>query len=49
MDRDQQLELFRKVLNELDTDSDLVNQVLEVTIQDSGKVTTILRYNLPKE
>jgi hypothetical protein len=48
MDREQQLELFRKALYELSTDNDLVNQVLEVTLPDAGHEIEILRYRLPQ-
>ena len=49
MDREQQLELFRKALHEIEKDCDLINQVLEITQPDSGNVTKILRYKLPNE
>jgi hypothetical protein len=47
-DIDTQLELFEIALGELDCDPDLVNQVLEVTLE-SGDDTqiTIRRYSLP--
>jgi hypothetical protein len=49
MDLDLQLELFETALDELDRDSDLVNQVLEISLQDSGEEIDVLRYKLPPE
>jgi hypothetical protein len=45
-DLDQQLELFEIALDDLDRDPDLVNQVLEVTLDEDGEVT-VRRYGLP--
>lgn len=45
MDLDMQLELFEQALDELGSDADLVNQVLEITMDDS--VIDIRRYRLP--
>jgi hypothetical protein len=46
-DLDQQLELFSAALDELDRDPDLVNQVLEVTLDKEGEDVVIRRYRLP--
>lgn len=48
MDLDMQVELFDAALDALEEDVDLVNQVLEVTIQDD-EILRILRYALPAE
>jgi hypothetical protein len=48
MDLDMQLNLFDEALTELARASDLVNQVLEISI-DSDDQITILRYELPSE
>jgi hypothetical protein len=48
MDLDLQLELFEQALAELDADSDLVNQVLEITLDDDDKLH-VLRYALPPD
>lgn len=45
MDLDMQIELFDQAMDELDTDSDLVNQVLEITMEDDS--LHIRRYRLP--
>jgi hypothetical protein len=45
MDLDMQLELFEQALDEVGSDADLVNQVLELTI-DEGAID-IRRYRLP--
>lgn len=45
MDLNMQVELFEFALEELAPDSDLVNQVLELTLDDTG--IDILRYALP--
>jgi hypothetical protein len=45
MDLDMQLELFGQAMDELDTDSDLVNQVLEITMEDDS--IHVRRYRLP--
>lgn len=47
MDLDMQIELFEMALIELD-DDDLVNQVLEVTLEDE-ETFRVVRYALPKE
>jgi hypothetical protein len=49
MNRDLQLELFNHALDELDRDSDLVNQVLEVTLTESCSRIEVRRYKLPAE
>ena len=50
MDLDMQLELFKAALDALDEDADLVNRVMEVTIEDTGDVEVIIvRYALPPE
>jgi hypothetical protein len=40
--------MFEQVLDELADDADLVNQVLEITLED-GEELHILRYRLPAE
>lgn len=45
MDLDMQLELFEQALDELPTDTDLVNQVLEITMEED--VLHVRRYHLP--
>jgi hypothetical protein len=45
MDLDMQLELFEQALDELESDIDLVNQVLEITMDESA--IDIRRYQLP--
>lgn len=47
MDRGLQVELFELALDELDRDSDLVNQVLEITLIESGGEIEIARYQHP--
>lgn len=47
MDLDIQLELFETVLAEVTRDPDLINQVLEMTLEDDE--IRILRYALPRE
>ncbi|MFQ6163535.1 DUF5615 family PIN-like protein [Sinorhizobium meliloti] len=47
MDLDMQIELFEQALIELDNDDDLVNQVLEISVEDED--LHVLRYALPKE
>lgn len=44
MDLALQRELFSEVLEELDTDGDLTNQILEVTLDDSEAGIQIERY-----
>ena len=41
--------LFGFVLDELDQQPDLTNQILEVSIDESGESVDILRYELPAE
>lgn len=48
MDLDMQIELFEQALVELDADDDLVNQVLEVSLEDEDALR-VLRYALPKD
>lgn len=49
VDLDLQCELFELALDELDAESDLVNQVLEVTLNRPGDAEVeIERYHLPK-
>ena len=45
---DEQLELFDRALEELAVDGDLINQVLEITL-DSDEELLVWRYNLPSE
>ncbi len=47
MDLALQRELFAEVLDELDADSDLTNQILEVTLEDSEIGIQIVRYGFP--
>jgi hypothetical protein len=45
-----QMELFEVALDDLDTQSDLVNQVLEVTLSsETDADIRIVRYALPAE
>jgi hypothetical protein len=46
MDIDVQLELFEQCLEELAADDDLINQVLEITLESNDELY-ILRYKLP--
>lgn len=46
MDLDVQMELFDQALDELDSNNDLVNQVLEVTLGDDESLH-VRRYHLP--
>ncbi|MFT3988896.1 DUF5615 family PIN-like protein [Aestuariivirga sp.] len=46
MDLDMQIELFDYALEELTTNGDLVNQVLEITLEED--TVHIRRYELPK-
>ena len=48
MDLELQVELFKQALDELDVCQDLVNQVLEISIEDSDEFH-ILRYELPRQ
>jgi hypothetical protein len=45
MDLDMQLELFEQALDELGSDADLINQVLEITMDESA--IAVRRYQLP--
>jgi hypothetical protein len=48
MDLDMQIKLFETALDELDQNSDLINQVLEITLDDANDAEfTIVRYELP--
>jgi hypothetical protein len=49
MDLVLQKELFSEVLDELDTDGDLTNQILEVTLEDDEAGIQIERYSYPAE
>ncbi|SEH41934.1 DUF5615 family PIN-like protein [Magnetospirillum fulvum] len=50
MDLDMQMELFEVALDDLDTQSDLVNQVLEITLSsETDADIRIVRYSLPAE
>jgi hypothetical protein len=46
MDLDMQLELFEQALEQLQADPDLINQVLEITLEEDA--LTVRRYALPK-
>jgi hypothetical protein len=48
MNIDVQLELFEQALEELAADEDLINQVLEITLENSEELR-VLRYRLPPE
>jgi hypothetical protein len=48
-DLDLQCELFRRALDELEANPDLVNQVLEVTVEAEGGAPLIERYPMPAE
>jgi hypothetical protein len=48
MDFALQRELFSEALYELDVDGDLTNQILEVTLEDSGVRIQIVRYSHPR-
>jgi hypothetical protein len=48
MDLAMQVELFEVALDDLDADPDLVNRVLEVTLENAGdKEIRVVRYALP--
>jgi hypothetical protein len=49
MDLDLQLEMFEAALDELDRAEGLVNEVLEVSLSDSGEEFEVLRYKMPSE
>ena len=46
MDLDMQLDLFEQALEAVALDGDLINQVLEITLDESDELR-VLRYNLP--
>lgn len=46
MDLDMQIELFNEALDELARNSDFVNQVLEITLEDD--TIHVQRYQLPR-
>jgi hypothetical protein len=46
MDLDVQIEMFEQALDELALDADLVNQVIEITLEGSEEFR-ILRYRVP--
>jgi hypothetical protein len=46
MDLDMQIELFEQAVDELHADGDLVNQVLEITMEDDT-ILRVRRYRLP--
>ncbi|WP_413990774.1 DUF5615 family PIN-like protein [Labrys okinawensis] len=48
MDLDMQIELFEQALIELDDDEDLVNRVLEISLEDEEELR-VLRYALPRD
>lgn len=48
MDLDMQIELFEQALQELEVAPDLVNQVLEISLEDDDELR-VLRYALPQE
>lgn len=43
-----QVELFEQALEELAAEPDLINQVLEVSLEDEDELR-VLRYALPRE
>jgi hypothetical protein len=50
MDLDMQLEMFEVALDEIDAQPDLVNQVLEVSLEnDADAEMRVVRYALPEE
>jgi len=49
MDVALQRELFSEVADELDTDADPTNQILEVTLEDNEATIQIERYRYPAE
>ena len=50
MDLDMQTELFKVALDDLDADPDLVNHVLEVSLENAGdEDVRVVRYALPSE
>jgi hypothetical protein len=50
MDLDMQIELFDAALHALEEDGDLINQVLEITLEDANDAEiSVVRYALPSE
>jgi hypothetical protein len=50
MDIDMQIELFNVALDALEEDGDLINQVLEITLEDANDAEiSVVRYALPSE
>ena len=49
MDLDLQRLLFAFVLEELDQQPDLTNQILEVTVDESGERVDVVRFDLPAD
>lgn len=49
MDLDLQLEMFEEALNDLGRSKDLVNEVLEVSLSDSGEEFVVTRYKMPPD
>jgi len=47
VDLDWQRRLFEEVLDELDRNTDLTNQVLEVTLDDDKVAIDLVRYEMP--
>lgn len=47
LDLDMQLELFGVALDDLADSNDLVNQVLEITLEDDASDIVVRRYKLP--
>jgi hypothetical protein len=41
--------MFEEALDELDRNKDLVNEVLEVSLSDSGEEFVVTRYKMPPE
>ncbi len=47
VDLDWQRKLFEEVLDQLDSNGDLTNQVLEVTLDDDKAAINLIRYEMP--
>ena len=47
MNLDLQIEMFAVALEELESDGDLVNQVLEIGLRERDEEISVLRYALP--
>jgi hypothetical protein len=47
MDLGRQRELFEVALDELHTNLNMTNQVLEISLENTGNELVILRYELP--